>query len=318
VLAGFLTLAFVTALATSPIPLVVRTFKYRLRPNKRQHADLRRILEDQRQLYNAALESRIDHYRKTGKGISYFGQCKELAELRKFEDFGDLPSNLQRATIKRLDLAYQAFFRCLKRGGKCSFPRFKGNGWWNSFGFNEWRGIRLDGNRLRFKGMSGGLRIHMHRSIPEGKILSCQFRRDVKGWYVCFQLRTAAGALSETGSSIGLDMGLTSLATLSNGEAIPNIRATKRHERELRRRQRHLSRCRKGSAGRRKARDTVARLHMKIRNTRQTYLHQISAKLVRDNDLIAIEKLNMKGLASGMLAKSVNDAAWNTLKQMLS
>ena len=112
-------------------------------------------------------------------------------------------------------------------------------------------------------------------------------------------------------------MGLSSLAVLSTGEAIPNPRIARRHERELRRRQRHLSRCRKGSNGRRKGRQAVARLHMRIANSRRTYLHQVSAKLIREHDVIAVKRLNVKGLASGMLAKSVNDAGWATLKQML-
>jgi len=299
-------------------PTVIRTYKYRLLPNKRQHADLRRILEDQRQLYNAALESRISYYAKTGKSMTYFGQCKELAELRKYADFGNTPSDLQRATLKRLDRSYRAFFRRLRKGGKVGFPRFKGRGWWDSFGFNEWSGIRFDGKRIRFKGLAGGLRVHLHRPLPEGKILSCQFGRDTKGWHICFQLRIKAKLFLSAGKNIGLDMGLSSLASTSTGHSIPNIRAAERHHFDMRRRQRHMSRCVKGSNGRSKARERVARLHTKIRNTRRTYLHQVSAKLIRENDLIAIENLNIKGLAAGTLAKSIYDAGWATLNEFLA
>jgi putative transposase len=311
-------LSVCVALATQSIPVVIRTYKYRLLPSRKQHLALTTILSSQRDLYNAALESRIDLYRKTGKSASYFSQCKELAQLRSEPDFATLPSNLQRATLKRLDVAYQAFFRRVKRGEKPGFPRFKGIGWWNSFGFTEFRGITLQSNRIRFKGIPGRLRIHIHRTMPEGKILCCQFRRDAKGWHVCFQVRIDALPLAITGKAAGIDMGLSSLVVLSSGEAIPNVRASRRHERDLRRRQRALSRCRKGSNGRRKAREAVARLHMSIRNTRHTYLHQVSARLVRENDVIKIEKLNVKGMAAGILAKSVNDAAWSTLKQMLA
>jgi putative transposase len=115
------------------------------------------------------------------KSISFFSQCRELAELRQDAAFRNLPSNLQRATLKRLDLAMQALSRRVKKGDKAGFPRFKGRGWWNSFGFAEFSGISMHGNRLRFKGITGTLRFHKHRPIPEGKILSCQFRRDPKG-----------------------------------------------------------------------------------------------------------------------------------------
>jgi putative transposase len=158
----------------------------------------------------------------------------------------------------------------------------------------------------------------MHRPMPEGKILSCQFRRDTKGWHVCFQMRIASQPLPATGRRVGLDVGLSSLAALSTGEGFANPRVARRHERDLRRRQRALCRARKGSNGRSKAREAVARLHMKIRNTRQTYLHQVSAKLVREHDVIGIEKLNVKGMASGLFAKGVNDAAWSKLKEFLA
>jgi putative transposase len=297
---------------------VFETYKYRLLPTRQQYRKLELICDSQRELYNAALEGRTDYYRKTGKSASYFSQCKELAELRADPDFSNLPSNLQRGTLKRLDLAMQNFFRRMKRGAKPGFPRFKGKSCWKSFGFNEWRGITIKGNRIRFKGMPGGLRVHMHRVLPEGKILSCQFRKDPKGWYICLQIRTAVEIFPSTGRTVGLDMGLKSLAVLSTGEEISNPRVARRHERELSRRQRHLSRCRMGSNGRRKAREAVARLHMKVRNTRQTYLHQVSTRLVHENDVIKLEDLNVKSLARGVLAKSVHDAAWATLREFIN
>lgn len=296
----------------------VLTFKYRLLANKRQHRLLTEILESQRQLYNAALESRIDCYRKTGRTLSYIHQCADLTVLRKDKDYSSLTLNIQRATIKRLDLAFRAFFRRVKKKQNPGFPRFKGKNWWNSFGFQETDGLTFDGKRLRFKGMSGGIRVHLHRSMPKGKILSCQFWRNKNGWYVCFKKRISSVALQKTGRIIGLDMGLKSLGVLSNGEVILNPRIAARHERELRIRQRHLARCKKGSNGRKKAREAVAEVHTKIRNARQTYLHQISAKLVRDNDIIAIENLNVKGMSRSWLAKSIHDASWGQLREYLT
>lgn len=297
---------------------VVLTYKYRLLPTKKQHVALAEMLETQRILYNAALQERIDCYRKTGKSLSYMSQCKGLTELRQAPEYANLPLNLQRWTLKRLDGAHAGFFRRLRFSGKAGFPRYRGKGRWRSFGFNEFVGIRLDRKRIRFKGLPGGLRIHLHRPLPEGKPLGCTFTRDTKGWYVCLQYRVPLQAIPVTGQQVGIDMGLSTLAMLSTGEAIPNPRIAKRAERELKRRQRALSRCKRGSNRRRKVKAQVTRLHAKVANTRRTYLHQVSARLVREHDLIAVEKLNVKGMASGMLAKGVHDAGWSTLKGMIA
>jgi len=297
---------------------VVLTYKYRLLPTKRQHAALAEICESQRILYNAALEERVDCYRKTGKSLSFMIQCKELTELRQNPEYAVLPIKLQRWTLKRLDDAYGAFFRRMKSGGKPGFPRFRGKARWQSFGFIEFSGITLRQNRFRFKGLPGSLRVHLHRPLPECKPLGCTFTRDHKGWNVCLQYRVPAVALAATGQQVGVDVGLKELCVLSSGQAIHNPRHTRRSARELRRRQRALSRCRKGSGRRRKVIAQVTRLHAKIASARRTYLHQVSARLVREHDLIAVEKLNVKGMAAGMLAKSVHDAAWSKLREMIA
>lgn len=307
-------------MAPERIPTQVLTYKFRVLPSKRQHAALARICEAQRQLYNAAIQERRDCYSKTGKGRSYIDQCKSLTEWRQSdEDARALPVNLQRWTLRRTDDAYKAFYRRIKdRNGAAGFPRFKGKGRWNSFGFNQFSGIRFDGTRLRFAGMPGSLRVHLHRPLPDGKPLACVFRRDVKGWYVCFQMLAAGAERRELTCCIGVDVGLASLATLSTGEQIPNPRHARKAAKELRRRQRALSRCKRGSKRREKVRAMVARLHRKVADTRSTHLHQVSADLVRRFDLIAVEKLNVKGMSRGMLAKSVNDASWGMLRQMLA
>lgn len=301
-------------------PYQILTFKYRLLPNRRQHRALEHILEEQRQLYNAALEERIGCYKAAGRTITYVDQCSSLTEWRRNDETaGAVPLCLQRWTIKRVDEAYKAFFRrAAIRTGRAGFPRFRGRGWWKSFGFSEFSGVRFDGKRLRFAGIPGGLRVHLHRLMPTGKPVSCVFTRDGKGWHVSFQVRTTVSAHRERQTSIGIDIGLTSLATLSDGTSIPNPRHAKKAERELRRRQRALSRCKFGSARRAKVRSAVNRLHRKITAARDTYLHQVSADLVRRFDRIAVEKLNVKGLAAGRLAKSVHDASWGMLRQMLA
>ena len=147
---------------------MILTHRYRLLPLKSQHRALERLCEAQRQLYNAALEERIDFHRKTGKTHTYIDQCKALTQCRReMPEMGELPLKLQRWTLKRLDDAFQGFFRRLKaRSGKAGFPRFRGKGRWDAFGFSEFIGIRFDGKRLRFAGMPGGLKVHLHRPLP--------------------------------------------------------------------------------------------------------------------------------------------------------
>ena len=173
---------------------VILTHRYRLLPLKSQHRALERLCATQRELYNAALEERIDCYRKTGKTLTYIDQCKALTECRReLPEMGALPANLQRWTLKRIDDAFQAFFRRVKaRSRKAGFPRFRSQGRWEAFGFAEFSGIRFDVRRLRFSGMPGGLKVHVHRPLPESAdIRSCVFRRDGRGWHVCLQIAVA-------------------------------------------------------------------------------------------------------------------------------
>src|SRR5260221_2743366 len=141
------------------------TYKYRMAPTSRQHGVLLNVLEQQRQLYNAALEERIGCYQKTRKTRTYIDQCKALTEWRQSDtDARLLPANLQRWTLKRLDDAFNGFFKRLKaKNGKAGYPRFRSVGRWNSFGFAEFSGIAFDDKKIRFKGMSNGLKVHIHR-----------------------------------------------------------------------------------------------------------------------------------------------------------
>jgi len=296
------------------------TYKYRLLPSKKQHQALAATCEAQRLLYNAALEERVDCYAKTGKGLNYIAQCNGLTQWRKSDlDAASTPLKLQRWTLKRLDDAYRAFFRRVRmRNGKAGFPRFRGQGRWNAFGFHEFVGIRFDGRRLRFAGMPGGLRVHLHRPLPkDAKIKSCVFRRDHKGWSVCFQIAVPVADRRVVSDAVGIDVGIKTLAATSDGLLIPNPRHARRAERELRRRQRALTRAKRGSNERRKTRKQVARLHAKVANTRATSLHQISAMLVNRYDVIAVEALNTKGLAKSRLARDVHDASWSKLRELL-
>jgi putative transposase len=303
----------------APATFVILTYRYRLLPTKRQHRTLEAILESQRQLYNAALEERIGAYRKAGVTRTYFDQSKALTEWRQSDPDGRaLPVNLQRATLKRLEEAYKGFFRRVKAGGKPGFPRFRGKGWFDSFGFRQFEGISLKAGRLRFKGMPGSLRIHLHRPIPaEAVITSCTFRRDAKGWHIALSANVVEAPARKGDRAVGVDLGITTFAALSDGGFVPSLKAARRGERRLRLAQRALSRKKRGSRNRLKARAAVASCHGATARQRANHLHQASARLVREYDVIAVEALNVKALSRSRLAKDVHDASWAKFISML-
>jgi putative transposase len=301
---------------------VILTHRYRLLPLKSQHRALEQLLHSQRELHNAALEERIDCYRKHGKARTYIDQCRELTQCRReLPEMGELRAHLQRWTLKRLDEAFQGFLRRLKaRKGKAGFPRFCGKGRWEAFGFNEFSGIRFDGKRLRFAGMPGGLKVHLHRELPEdADIRSCVFCQDASGWFVCLQITVPTPEKRVIASVIGVDLGLGVFAYCSDNVPIPNPRIARRAENELRRRQRALSRCQLGSHRRHKVRAQVASVHRKITNARNSWLHKESAGLVKRADLIVVEDLKVANMIRHpTFARSIADASWSRFVSMLA
>lgn len=303
-------------MADAPVPRIIRTFKFRLLPRKGQHVRLRAALDHTRDLYNAALEERIAIYQKTGKGAGYASQCRGLTELRIDASFTDFPVSLQRWPLKRLDQAFAAFFRrCKTKEAKAGFPRFKGRDWFKTFGFSDRKGWKLDGARLYMNGI-GRVKVHMHRAMPSWP-LSCQIKREAKGWVALLTCEVPIEQAPSTGRSIGIDLGITSFIATSDGETVLGFHAARRAQSRTRLRQRALARCKRGSSNRRKAKARLAAAHEKTTRSRRTFQHQIAARLVRENDLIAVENLNVKGLAAGMLARDVNDAGWSTFTTLL-
>lgn len=292
------------------VPTQILTYKHRLLPSRGQHRRLQAALDHSRDLYNAALQERIDCYRKTGKARGHYDQTRSLTDLRVDPAWTTYAVAMQRWPLVQLDRAFKAFFQRVKSGAKPGFPRFKGRGRFRTFGFSEAKGWRVENGRVIMKGI-GSIRLHLHRPIPRAPI-ACKVMRDGRGWYALLAVEVP-NAAQHDGAAVGVDLGLTSLAALSTGEIIPNQRAFVRAEKALRKHQRAMSRCQRGSKSRGKARARVAATHKKIRNARDTRLHQVSADLVRRFGLIAVEKLNIKGLARTAAAKSINDTGWAKL-----
>ena len=318
------------------MPQAMRTFVHRLHPSRAQHAVLRRVLDDQRLLYNAALEERIGAWRASGTSITFNDQTRSLTGIRSFDAaYGGVAYNVSKWTLKRLDDAFKAFFRRAARGGKAGFPRFRSASRWRSFGYHQKDGLRIVGDRLHLVGMDGGMRMKLHRALPEESVLkSATFTFERGIWRVALTMAVEVPEVSFDGDIIGVDVGINHLATLCDGTHIANARPRSKHEAELRRAQRTLSRAMRGSNRRRKAKAKVAAIKRTMRNHRTTALHDAANAIVRISPLVVVESLKLKNMtrsAAGTvdepgvnvrqkagLNRSMLDASTGRLVQMTS
>ncbi len=212
--------------------------------------------------------------------------------------------------LKRVDKAFQAFFRRVKSGEKqVGYPRFQGRDRYDSFTFPQ-AGWSLH-NELLTLSKIGTLRVKLHRSM-QGKVKTVSVKREGEHWYVCFSVEVETAQLPRSDKAVGIDLGLTTFAVLSNGEKIPNPRYLRKSLRKLATKQRSLSRCKRGSHRRAKARRAVATVHRRIRNQRADFLHKESRKLVNEYGTIVFEKLQPRNMVRNhSLALSISDAGWS-------
>lgn len=287
----------------------IKTFRYRIYPSKRQAQKLIDQLAICCELYNAALQERRDAWQLNRKRISYFSQSAQMSEIRAIRpDVAEVSSIALENALKRVERTFDAFFRRVKARQKAGYPRFRSARRYSSLTFRR-IGNALHGNRLRVSKI-GQIRIKLHRPI-EGAIKTLTIKREAGRWFAVFACEVEPTPLPFNPNVIGIDVGLNSFAVLSTGEAIDNPRHYRHAERALRVAQRRVARRKKGSNRRRKAIMVLQRMYVRIRDQRADFHHKLSRRLVNENGLIAVEDLNVKGMASGMLAKSVNDAGWS-------
>ncbi len=294
-----------------------RTYRFRINPTRRQRLALEAQLGFACDLYNAALEQRRYAWR-AGQRVGYVSQCRELTALRAA---GDGPPQMScsamRSPLRRLERAYQAFFRRVKVGEKPGYPRFRSRRRYDSLTWNSAWSIQQ--RRLTLPGI-GYLKVKWHRELPaSAKVCTVTVRRVVGRWYACFALALPVSAVRPrmVMRAVGVDLGIRNFAALSTGELIPGPRAYRAARRQLRVAQRRVSRRVKGSRRRQKAGLLLARLHERIRNLRGNHAHQLSRRLVSEFVLIAVEDLQIRGLTRGFLAKDINDQGWAEFLRLL-
>ncbi len=319
------------------------------------HLPDKETLERCCELYNAALQERRDiwtniksspnyynaEWRKQAakeRDISYYDQTAELAEVREErKEYNDILITVLRNTLYRVDLAFKAFFRRMKAGQTPGYPRFKSKTRYNSFGYSQNVGFKVKGDRLCLSRI-GDIKIKLHRPI-EGKMKTATIKREGKHWYVCFACEVEAEKLPLSYEDVGIDLGVTHFAALSDGTFIDNPRYYRSAEKKLAKHQQALSRKKRGSNRRKKTVKMVARTHRKIRNQRRDFLHKASRQLVNKYQVIAFEELQPANLskrpkpkqdaetreylpngasAKAGLNKSILDAAWGEMIELTS
>ena len=295
----------------------IKTYKFRLLPTKNQEATLDSWLGATRFVYNLCLEYKIAAYKTYGTTISKNDIQKELKEIKnETEWLKDIHSQTLQDVTDRLFTAYDNFFRRVKKGGAAGFPRFARKGLWSSFRFKQGAGICENTNKLKLPKI-GKVKFKKSQEI-RGTIKTAAIKKENGLWYVSLTCEEDIRPLPRTNSIIGLDLGIKSLVVSSNDEVYDNPRTLNKWSERLADAQRSLSRKTKGSNNRQKAKFAVAKLHKKISNTRRDNLHKLTTKIISENQVIICEDLKTSNmLKNGKLAKSISDASWATLVNML-
>lgn len=304
--------------------MALLTYEYRLYPRRGEQQRLALMLEQSREVYNAALAECQAFYAANGKSMKAIAQWSYFREWRKQAGILLNASSLQQL-LRRLDKSYGAFFRRVKAGEKSGHPRFKGHERFNSLEYTYGDGCKftptIGTTATLYVQNVGNLKVKLHRPLPAGAIVKhVILKRKASGWYAYLMLDVPEPerVVSEN-PLVGVDVGLLRLLTLSDGTEIDNPRWLRHSLKKLRTAQRTLSRRRKGSHRRHTARQQVALLHEHVANTRKDFWHKTTRKLVNTYRAIALENLSPRFmLANRRLALSAADAGFGMFQKLLT
>ncbi len=288
-----------------------KTFQYRLYPTRQQLKKLEATLEECRWLYNETLAYRKDAWEQRQHYISWYDSKKRIPILKQERPtLSSVHSQVLQNVTERVELAFQAFFRRCKAGKEPGYPRFKGYGRYDSFTFPQ-SGFTLTHDNRVCLSKIGSIKMVYHRPI-KGQIKTCTVQRSSTGkWYVSFSCEAEPERLPERPEQVGLDVGLKTFATLSDGTEIENPRFFRKEEKALAKVQRKHSKLAKGTPERRKHRKVVARVHERITWRRENFTHQESRTIVNSYGVICVEDLQVNRMTHNhCLAKSIADASW--------
>lgn len=313
---------------------VKRKITYRLYPSEKQRNQMTEILRLHQRLYNAALEQRIDAYKRCRVSLNYNDQAKELTTLRaEFPDYAALNAQSEQVTLRRLERSFQNFFRRVKGGvEKAGFPRFKsferykgwgyaahGDGWKFTIGVNGINGsLRVSGvGNLQARGR--GRFIDKERtSRSPGIPKTMEIVRKNEKWYASITFETIAPYRESGNEALGIDWGTSQFLNIVNEDQIPFVIENPRHLKNrqdlLKSRQRMLSRKKKGSKNWQKAKQKIASAFERLAWKREDFLHQTSASVIKRARFIATETLQIKNMTAhgGAYKKGLNRSILDT------
>ena len=296
--------------------VILKTYKYRLLPNKEQEEILARYFGTVRFVYNHFLAERKKQYYKTGKSDNYYAQAKTLTNLKKQEEYSwlkEVNSQTLQQSLRHLETAYTNFFR-----GNARFPRFKAKK--NGGSFHIPQHCSIGDGKIYIPKFKNGIKIVEHRPFKGGEVRNMTISVTPSGkYYVSILTQVSYEPLQKTNAKVGIDLGLKDLVITSEGKKYSSNKFIKRYSKELAKAQKHLSKKQKGSNTWNRQRIKVARIQEKIHNCRFDKLHKISTDLVRHYDVICCEDLNVKGMQRNhKLAQAISDASWGTFLTMLT
>ncbi len=297
---------------------MLKAIKLRLYPTMKQKVVLNKHFGSCRFVYNQALNHKIKLYQDSKTSVSKFDMIKWVTEFRKLQEFSwlqEIKCEVLQNVIDPLDRAFQGFFR----GG--GFPKFRKKSYSESFlskqGFKVLENKRLIffGNKINFKCSSRDSKV-----LLENKIKQITYSRDnlFQYWASCLIETQEDLTLPKLDKEIGIDLGLKTFLVTSENEVVENPKFYRNTEKKIKKLQRVYSRRIKGSNNKEKARIALAKVHKKVSNRRNNFLHEVSRKLVNENQVIAAETLIVENMIKNhCLAKSIQDVSWSRFMGIL-